>query len=113
VTDRAAAGVFSARIADIQCRAACTTGRPLRQNREVRRVTVTLTHDEVELFERAARVLAERARRDAENVKGTSVARVHRDEHERFLRFADRLSAARAELDPEPPPNVRPIKGRR
>ena len=83
----------------------------MRHYRQVRRVTVTLTNDELELFERAARVLAERARRDAEGTKGTSIERIHRDQQARFLCFADRLQAARAEPDPElPPSNVRPIK---
>ena len=76
-------------------------------------MTVTLNNDELELFERAARVLAERARRDAEGTKGTSIGRIHRDQQTRFLRFADRLKAARAEPDPEPPPdNVRAIRAK-
>jgi hypothetical protein len=74
-------------------------------------VAVTLENDELELFERAARALAERARRDAEGCAGNSVAQLHRTEQARFLRFAERLRAARSRPDPEPPPsNVRPLR---
>ena len=48
-------------------------------------MTVTFREDELELLERAARVLAEHARRDADNVKGTTVEALHRSEAARFV----------------------------
>jgi hypothetical protein len=56
-------------------------------------------------------VLAEHARRDADNVKGTTVEHLHRAEQARFLRFADRVKAVRSRPDPElPPKNVTPLR---
>jgi hypothetical protein len=66
---------------------------------------------DLESLERTARALAEIARRDAENVRGTSVEKIHRETQARYLRFADRIKAVRSRPDPEPPPdNVRPIR---
>ena len=43
--------------------------------------------------------------------RARAIERIHRDQQARFLRFADRLKAARAEPEPEPTPwNVRSIK---
>jgi hypothetical protein len=50
-----------------------------------------LENEELELFERAARALAERARRDAEGAKGTSVERIHGRTQAGFLRMAERI----------------------
>ena len=65
----------------------------------------------LEIRERAARALAERARIDAENVRGTTVERIHREVQAQHLGFADRIKAVRNRPTPEPPPsNVRPIR---
>jgi hypothetical protein len=64
------------------------------------------------MLERTARALAEFARRDAENARGTSVEKIHRETEARYLRFADRIRAVRNwPAAPEPPPdNVRPLR---
>jgi len=68
-------------------------------------------HEDLELFERAARELAARGSRDAQRVKGTSVEGLHLRGQASFLDFAERLKAARNRPDAEPPPsNVRPIR---
>ena len=74
-------------------------------------MTITLKPDELELFERAARALADRARREAENAKGASIEQMHRRSEVRFVRFADRLKAAQLTSEPKPPPtNTRPFR---
>ena len=75
------------------------------------RITFEKGDEDLELFEQAARALAERARRDAEGCKGNSIEQIHRRSEARFLRFADRIRAVRSRPDPEPPPdNVRPLR---
>ena len=56
---------------------------------------MTLTNDELDLFERAVRALVEQARTDAERLKGTSLEGIHLRTQARFLRLAERLKAAR------------------
>jgi hypothetical protein len=63
-------------------------------------VTIEFAGEDLELVEQACRELAERARRDAEVVKGTSVEPAHKYAQRRFLGMAERLKVAR---DPEPP----------
>ena len=77
------------------------------------RITFEKGDEDLELFEQAARALAERARRDAEGCKGNSIEQIHRRSEARFLRFADRIKAVRSRPDPEPSKsNLRPIKPR-
>jgi predicted glycoside hydrolase/deacetylase ChbG (UPF0249 family) len=64
---------------------------------------------DVEILERAARALEERALIDAEGTKGTSIEEIHRESQAQYLRFADRIKAVRSRPTPEPP-NVRPIR---
>jgi ribosomal protein S10 len=61
----------------------------------VQRVTIAFEGEDLELVEQACRELAERARRDAEAVKGTSVEPVHKSAEARFLGMAERLKVAR------------------
>jgi hypothetical protein len=61
----------------------------------VQRVTIAFEGEDLELVEQACRELAERARRNAEAVKGTSVERVHKSAQARFLGMAERLKVAR------------------
>ena len=63
--------------------------------RVVQRVTIAFEGEDLELVEQACRELAERARRNAEAVKGTSVERVHKSAQARFLGMAERLKVAR------------------
>jgi hypothetical protein len=42
-----------------------------------------------------ARACAEQARKDAENVRGTTVEKIHRETHTRYLRFAKMVKAVR------------------
>lgn len=77
----------------------------------VARATITLENEQLKLLERVCRLLAERARRDAEGARGTTMERIQRDAQAAFEQLADRLNAARAEPDPDPPPaSVRPIR---
>ena len=65
----------------------------------------------LEDLERVARACAEQARKDAENVRGTTVEKIHRETHTRYLRFAKMVKAVRLGLDSEPPPtNVRQLR---
>ena len=65
----------------------------------------------IEILERVARACAEQARKDAENVRGTTVEKIHRETHTRYLRFAKMVKAVRLGLDSEPPPtNVRQLR---
>jgi hypothetical protein len=74
-------------------------------------MTIEFEGRELEIVERACRSLAERARRDAEGAKGTSVEKIHKETQAHFLRVAERIKAARSRSDPEPPPdNVRRIR---
>jgi hypothetical protein len=86
----------------------------LRQHREVPRLRVVFEDEgDLQFLERAARALAEQARIDAENVRGTTVEKIHRETQARYLRFADRIKAVRSRPAPEPPPdNLRPIRAR-
>lgn len=61
----------------------------------VQRVTIAFEGEDLELVEQACRELAERARREAEAVKGTSVEPVHKSAQARFLGMAERLKVAR------------------
>jgi hypothetical protein len=61
----------------------------------VQRVTIAFEGEDLELVEQACRELAERARLDAEAVKGTSVEPMHKSAEERFLGMAERLKTAR------------------
>ena len=64
----------------------------------------------LEILERVARACAEQARKDAENVRGTTVEKIHRETHTRYLRFAKMVKAVRLGLDSEPPTtNVRQL----
>jgi hypothetical protein len=64
----------------------------------------------LEILERVARACAEQARKDAENVRGTTVEKIHRESHTRYLRFAKMVKAVRLGLDSEPPTtNVRQL----
>jgi hypothetical protein len=88
-----------------------TIAAPTGQYCEVPQVTLTFEEQELELVERTFRVIAERARRDAERAKGTTVERLHREAREKCLRIAERIKAARGKPDPEPPPsNVRRLR---
>ena len=64
--------------------------------RDVKRVTIAFEGEDLELVEGACRELAERARRDAEAVKGTSVEPIHKSTQARFLGMAARLKIARS-----------------
>ena len=76
----------------------------MRHYRDVPRVRVIFENDrDLELLKRMARGLAEIARKDAENVRGTSVEQIHRKTMARYLRFADRIKAVRSRPAPEPP----------
>jgi hypothetical protein len=55
---------------------------------------------DVEILERAARALEERARIDAEGTKGTSIEEIHRESQAQYLRFADRIKAVRSRPTP-------------
>jgi len=71
---------------------------PSRRNEHygrVQRVTIAFEGEDLELVEQACRELAERARRDAEAVKGTSVEPIHKSTQARFLGMAERLKVAR------------------
>jgi hypothetical protein len=70
----------------------------------MRRVTITFEGADLELVERACRALAERARRDAESVKGGAFEQIHQGAQRRFLGMAERLKVARRLPDREPPP---------
>jgi hypothetical protein len=61
----------------------------------MQRVTIAFEGEDLELVEQACRELAERARRDAEEVKGTAVEPVHKSVQARFLGMAERLRVAR------------------
>jgi hypothetical protein len=61
----------------------------------MQRVTIAFEGEDLELVEQACRELADRARRDAEAVKGTSVEPVHKSAQARFLGMAERLKVAR------------------
>jgi hypothetical protein len=63
--------------------------------RAVQRVTIAFEGEDLELVEQACRELAERARRDAESVKGTSGEPIHKTAEARFLGMAERLKTAR------------------
>ena len=62
---------------------------------EMQRVTIAFEGEDLELVEQACRELAERARRKAEAVKGTSVEPIHKSAQARFLGMAERLKVAR------------------
>jgi ribosomal protein S10 len=62
----------------------------------VQRVTIAFEGQDLELVEQACRQLAERARRDAEAVRGTSVEPIHKNAQQRFLGMAERLKIARS-----------------
>jgi hypothetical protein len=65
----------------------------------------------LEILESVARACAEQARKDAENVRGTTVEKIHRETHTRYLRFAKMVKAVRLGLDSEPlPTNVRQLR---
>jgi hypothetical protein len=55
---------------------------------------------DVEILERAARALEERARIDTEGTKGTSIEEIHRESQAQYLRFADRIKAVRSRPTP-------------
>ena len=59
------------------------------------RVTIAFEGEDLELVEQACRELAERARREAEAVKGTPVEPIHKNAQARFLGMAERLKIAR------------------
>lgn len=63
--------------------------------RVMQRVTIAFEGEDLELVEQACRELAERARQDAEAVKGTPVEPVHKNAEARFLGMAERLKIAR------------------
>jgi dihydroneopterin aldolase len=63
--------------------------------RVVQRVTIAFEGEDLELVEQACRELAERARREAEAVKGTSIEPIHNSTEARFLGMAERLKIAR------------------
>lgn len=69
--------------------------------RVMQNVTIEFAGEDLELVEQACRELAERARRDAEVVKGTSVEPAHKYAQRRFLGMAERLKVARTP-DPRP-----------
>ena len=56
---------------------------------------------DLEVLGRAARVLAEIARKHAE---GTSMEKIHREEQARYMRFAGRIAAVRSRPTHDPPP---------
>jgi hypothetical protein len=62
-------------------------------------VTIEFAGEDLELVEQACRELAERARREADVVKGTPVEPANKYAQRRFLGMAERLRVAR---DPEP-----------
>ena len=62
--------------------------------RAVQRITIAFEGEDLELVEQACRELAERARRDADALKGTSVERIHESAQARFLGMAERLKIA-------------------
>jgi hypothetical protein len=62
-------------------------------------VTIEFAGEDLELIEQACRELAERASRDAEVLKGTSVEPLHKYAQRKFLGMAERLKVAQ---DPEP-----------
>jgi cell division GTPase FtsZ len=72
-----------------------------RHYRAMQNVTIEFAGEDLELVEQACRELAERARRDAEVVKGTSVEPAHQYAQRRFLGMAERLKVARTP-DPRP-----------
>jgi len=65
---------------------------------------------QLEILERVARACAEQARTDAENVRGTTVERIHLETQARYLRFAKMVKAVRLRPDREPPANVRQLR---
>ena len=67
-------------------------------------MTIAFEGDDLELVERACRALAERARHDAESVKGSEFEQIHQGTQRRFLGIAERLKVARRLPDPEPQP---------
>ena len=67
--------------------------------RVMQNVTIEFAGEDLELVEQACRELAERARREAEVVKGTPVEPAHNYAQRRFLGMAERLKVART---PEP-----------
>jgi len=64
-------------------------------DRVVQRVTIAFEGEDLELVEQACRELAERARREAEALKGTSGEPVQKNAQARFLGMAERLKTAR------------------
>jgi hypothetical protein len=64
-------------------------------DRLVQRVTIAFEGEDLELVEQACRELAERARREAEAGKGTSVEPVQKSAEAKFLGMAERLKTAR------------------
>jgi len=71
--------------------------------RAMQNVTIEFAGEDLELVEQACRELAERARRDAEVLKGSSVEPIHKYAQRRFLGMAERLKVAR---DPDPQPSM-------
>ncbi len=61
----------------------------------MQRVTIAFEGEDLALVEEACRELAERARCDAEAVKGTSVEPTHKSREAQFLGMAERLKIAR------------------
>jgi hypothetical protein len=77
----------------------------------VARITTSLEQADLELVERACRLIARQAAHDAVRARGTSAEKLQKDAEARWLGVAERIKAARNKPDPEPPPaNVRPIR---
>jgi hypothetical protein len=62
--------------------------------------------DPLEILERVARACAEQARRDAENLRGTTAENIHRETQTRYLRFAKMVKTVRL----PPQDNVRQLR---